>query len=472
MSFSRRGGHGPELPGFPRLLWDIWRAGREAPEEAASRRRALLLRLIGHARDRSPFYRQLYAALPEDISDLRILPPVSKRELSENFDAWATDRAVTRKTAEAFIADPSRIGQLYLGRYVAFSTSGTTGSPAVLLQDAGAMSVYLALLLARRLPTLVSSGTFGAFAGNLGRTATIIATGGHFASSVVDALVRAGHPRLYGRNRTFSLMEPIPALVAALNDFRPAVVGSYPTALAVLAEEQAAGRLRIYPSLVLSGAERLSPPLGKRIAASFRCPVRDTYAASEFMGIAFDCRHGRLHVNADRVILEPVDAGGAPVPPGHPSHTTLLTNLANLVQPLIRYDLGDSVTMLRGECPCGSRLPGIRPEGRRDEILRLELPDGASRPLLPLVLATVVEESTGVLKYQVLQVGPRRLLVRIAEAPGHDRPQVCGDVRRRLADYLASQGLASVSVELSEDRPRSDTAGGKLRQFFVERYGD
>jgi hypothetical protein len=29
-----------------------------------------------------------------------------------------------------------------------------------------------------------------------------------------------------------------------------------------------------------------------------------------------------------------------------------------------------------------------------------------------------------------------------------------------------------VSVELSEDRPRSDTAGGKLRQFFVERYGD
>ncbi len=467
-----RVGTGPEIPGWHALIRDLRRAGREGPEKAASRRRALLDRLVDHARSRSPFYRRLYASLPPGMTDLQALPAVSKHGLSENFDAWATDREVTRDSAEAFISDPSRIGQLYLGRYVAFSTSGTTGSPAVLLQDLGAMSVYLALLLARRLPTLISFGTFGAFAKNMGRTATIIATGGHFASSVVDALVRSRHPRLYGRNRTFSLMEPTPALVDALNDFRPAVVGSYPTALSVLAGEQAAGRLRIAPAVVLSGAERLSAPLAKRIAASFGCPVRDTYAASEFMGIAFDCRYGRLHVNADRVILEPVDADGAPVPPGRPSHTTLLTNLANLVQPLIRYDLGDSVTMIPGDCPCGSRLPGIRPEGRRDEILRVGLPDGTSRPLLPLVLATVVEEAKGVRKYQVLQEGAGRLLVRIDEAPGYDRPRVCGEVLQRLAAYLASQGLGSVSVDLSEDRPRSDTAGGKLRQFLVRRDGD
>jgi phenylacetate-coenzyme A ligase PaaK-like adenylate-forming protein len=471
MSSSRQEGPGLEVPGLYRLLREIRRAGKEGPPAAASRRKERLRRLVGYARDRSPFYRQLYAALPADIPDLRTLPPVSKRSLSANFDAWATDTAVTRETAEAFTADPSRIGQLYLGRYVAFSTSGTTGSPAVLLQDMGAMSVYLALLLARRLPTLISPGVFGPFAGNRGRTATIVATGGHFASSVVDALARSAYPRLYRRNRTFSLMEPIPGLVDALNGFRPAVLGSYPTALAVLAEEQAAGRLRIAPAIVLSGAERLSAPLAKRIAASFRCPVRDTYAASEFMGIAFDCRHGRLHVNADWVILEPVDAGGAPVPPGQPSHTVLLTNLANLVQPLIRYDLGDSVTMLPGECPCGSRLPGIRPEGRRDETLHLEAPGGGSRPLLPLVLATVVEEARGVMTYQVLQAGPRRLLVRIAEAPGHDRPEVCSEVLRRLAGYLASQGLASMSVDLSEERPHSETAGGKLRQFFVARDG-
>jgi phenylacetate-coenzyme A ligase PaaK-like adenylate-forming protein len=462
---------GREIPGFPWLLWDILRAGRDRPEGTVLRQQARLRRLIEYARSRSPYYRERYAALSRGVPALPALPPVAKSDLSANFDGWATDPAVTRKTAEAFVADPARIGHYYLDRYVAFSTSGTTGTPAVFLHDRGAMSVYQGLLLARRLPTLIAAGAFGPFLRNRARTATIIATGGHFASSVVEALVRSRHPRLAGRNRTFSLLAPLPALVRALNEFRPAVVGSYPTALAVLAGEQAAGRLRIAPTLLLSGAERLSTPLGKRISESFQCPVRDTYAASEFMGIAFDCRYGRLHVNADWLILEPVDAAGEPVAPGETSHTTLLTNLANHVQPLIRYDLGDSVTVFPAPCPCGSPLPAIRPEGRRDETLRIELADGASRPLIPLVLATIVEEAPGVLRYQVLQAGPRRLRLRLDEAPGHDRAPVCDDVLRRLRGYLSSQGLSSVEVDLSEERPGRDTAGGKMRQFFVEPGG-
>jgi phenylacetate-coenzyme A ligase PaaK-like adenylate-forming protein len=262
-------------------------------------------------------------------------------------------------------------------------------------------------------------------------------------------------------------MEPVPALVGKLNDFQPAVLGSYPTALAVLAEEQEAKRLRISPALVLSGAERLSLPLRERIASSFRCAVRDTYAASEFMGIAFDCRHGSLHVNADWVILEPVDAAGGPVAPGEASFTTLLTNLANLLQPLIRYDLGDSVTMVPGPCRCGSPLPVIRPEGRTDEILRFETHDGSSMPLLPLMLATVVEETPGLSRYQVIRSGPRAMKVRIEEAPGADREAVCADVLRRLGGLLSSRGLDSVSIRLSGERPQAEASGGKMRQFLA-----
>lgn len=57
-------------------------------------------------------------------------------------------------------------------------------------------------------------------------------------------------------------------------------------------------------------------------------------------------------MNADWVLLEPVDERHRPTPPGVPSHTVLLTNLANRVQPLIRYDLGDSVTLLDRPCQC------------------------------------------------------------------------------------------------------------------------
>jgi hypothetical protein len=82
-----------------------------------------------------------------------------------------------------------------------------------------------------------------------------------------------------------------------------------------------------------------------------------------------------------------------------------------------------------------------------------------------------VEEAPGVLRYQVLQAGPRLLRLRLEEAPGHDRARVCGDVLGRLRAYLSSQGLAAVEVVDSGERPRSDTAGGKIRQFFVDKGG-
>jgi len=452
---------------FPGLLRDILRAGRESPAETAQRQQARLCSLIDFARRRSPYYARRYSALPPDVGALETLPPVTKEELTAHFDAWSTDPSVTRESAEAFVADLSRIGRLYLGRYIAFSTSGTSGRPAVFLHDPAAAAVYLALTAARRIPSLIAPASLGSFLKGRARTATIVTTGGHFTSSVVDALARSRFPLLSGRNRTFSLMDPLPALVRSLNDFRPAVVGSYPTALSVLAGEQQAGRLRIRPALVLSGAELLSTALAERISVAFGCPVRDTYAASEFMGIAFDCRHGRLHVNADWAILEPVDAAFRPVPPGEASHTTLLTNLANRVQPLIRYDLGDSITVIPSPCPCGSRLPSIRVEGRHDEVLFPEDGDGVRRPQLPLVLATVVEKTEGLRAYQVIQSGSRHLRVRAETAPGYARAAVCGALLRALRDHLADQGLEGVSIEISDDPPLRDTPGGKLRQFLV-----
>ena len=140
---------GREIPGFPGLLWDILRVGRGRPADTALRQQARLRRLIEYARSRSPYYRERYAALPRGAHDLPALPTVAKSDLMANFDGWATDPAVTLDTAEAFIADPTRIGHLYLDRYVAFSTSGTTGTPAVFLHDRDAMSVYQGLLLAR-----------------------------------------------------------------------------------------------------------------------------------------------------------------------------------------------------------------------------------------------------------------------------------------------------------------------------------
>jgi phenylacetate-coenzyme A ligase PaaK-like adenylate-forming protein len=114
--------------------------------------------------------------------------------------------------------------------------------------------------------------------------------------------------------------------------------------------------------------------------------------------MAFSCPHGWLHLNSDWAVLEAVDENLRPTPRGEPSHTVLLTNLANRVQPIIRYDLGDSVLERPDSCPCGSPLPAIRVVGRRDDILRLIGADGRIVRIVPLAISGVVDETPGALR--------------------------------------------------------------------------
>ena len=456
-----------ERPHLVRAAWDVWRATRGDPLFIANLQKARIASLIAFAKSQSPFYRKRYMHLPDPAPNLQSLPPVTKQDLMENFEEWVTDPAVKQDEVERFVGDRTLIGTRYLGRYTVFATSGTTGRPAIFVHDRGAATVYLALAVVRRFLPLMSLHTLRAFLRMGCRTAAIVATGGHFTSSVIDGLARQRFPRLSGRNRTLSLLAPLPDLVRELNRFRPAILGSYPTAMTVFSDEQEAGTLRIAPALALTGAEWLSPGNRKKISSAFRCPVRDSYAASEFMGIAYDCVRGRLHLNADWLVLEPVDKWYRPVPPGQASHTTLLTNLANRVQPIVRYDLGDSITEIPGPCPCGSPLPLIQVEGRKDEILQFRSSSGKTVPLLPMVLSTVVEETPGLGSYQLLQTGPAHLSIRLEAAPGHDRARTGNGVAARLREFLSAQGL-EVVVYVTKERPVRDPAGGKLRQIFAE----
>ena len=88
-----------------------------------------------YAREHSRYYGEKYRNLPPAISDIRQLPPTSKPELMARFDEWVTDPQIHRSDVEAFVADKSLVGQAFLGRYLVFTTSGSTGIPAILIQD-------------------------------------------------------------------------------------------------------------------------------------------------------------------------------------------------------------------------------------------------------------------------------------------------------------------------------------------------
>jgi phenylacetate-CoA ligase len=223
----------------------------------------------------------------------------------------------------------------------------------------------------------------------------------------------------------------LPELVVALNAYQPVFLASYPTMLALLADERTAGRLRIDPVCLWSGGECLAPGARVEIERAFGCRVVNEYGASECMSIAFGCDAGWLHVNADWVMLEPVDEDYRPTPVGEPSRTVLLTNLANRVQPIIRYDLGDSVIVKPEPCTCGSPLPAIQVEGRHDDVIAMAARDGHVVRLLPLALTTIVEEAANIHRFQIVQTAPDRLMLRLDES---DDRCLVQNIRRAVPD--------------------------------------
>ena len=445
---------------------DLLRAQREGASGLARRQQARLVALVRYARARSRYYERVYRGLPADRVMLRGLPPVTKPELMASFGEWVTDPAVTRAGVEAFIADQARIGTPYLDRYFVSMTSGTTGLPGLFVHDRGACAVYRSF--SYRLDLAWLSGRQWLDMARLqGRWAAVVGTGAHFAGAGWMEFQR--HRNVWRRHhyRVISVQQPLAALVAGLNDFDPAVLTGYPSVLESLAAEQVAGRLRVRPVVVELAGESMDQDGRAHVAAGLGGALHDAYSASECLVMAFDCARGWLHVNSDWVILEPVDADYLPTPPGEPSHTVLLTNLVNRVQPIIRYDLGDTVVARPDPCPCGSPLPAIRVQGRRDDVLRLRAANGRTVSVPPLAIGSVLAQTPGVYRSQLVQTGPASVLLKLALKPGTHAGQVWDRARRNLTGYLAAQGLAGVEIISAAEPPETSATSGKFRQIIA-----
>jgi len=162
-----------------------------------------------------------------------------------------------------------------------------------------------------------------------------------------------------------------------------------------------------------------------------------------------------LAFNDDMCIIELVDADNRPVGPGVPSAKVLVTNLYNLAQPLIRYELSDSFVRQPGAPGTGHLL--ARVQGRADEVFHYQAGD-----LHPHVIRSVMVRSPEVADYQVRQT--RTGIEADVIAVGSASPDA---LCRRLAEALAHGGLSQpdVTVRIAGDLPRC-AGSGKRRRFI------
>jgi phenylacetate-coenzyme A ligase PaaK-like adenylate-forming protein len=431
---------------------------------AIAARQALRLRALLEAAARTRLYGPLLARQDAASWRLEELPIARKPELMSRFDDWVADPRLRLAEVRRFVSDPKRMGEAFLGRYAVWESSGSTGEPGIFVNDAATLAVYDALEALRRhsprpLLRLVDPLYLSE------RIAFVGALGGHFASAASMERLRRLNPLLAPRLRSLSFLQPVDALVAELDAFEPTILSTYPSAAVILAEERVAGRLRAAPREVWTGGETLTPSMRAFLHEAFRCPVSNDYGASEFLALACECPLGRLHANADWAILEAVDDAGRPVPDGQPGARCLLTNLANHVQPLLRYDLGDRIRIHARPCACGSPFPVIDVEGRSDDTLRLGSGAGTVR-LSPLAVSTVLEDDAGLFDFQLVQQGPQRLeLTTRLRGPAARQSLQRG--RAALLAFIAEQGAHGVSIRCRSGEPIRQRESGKIQRVMV-----
>lgn len=454
---------------FLSIARDARRITRGAPELLAARQRERLNELVAFARANSRFYAEKYRRLPETIADARQLPPVTKVELMEHFDEVITDPAVRKADVQKHIADLGKLGKPFLGKYMAWTTSGTTGTPGIFLEDKNWDTVISAVNVLRIGGEWYNWDVIKGMMKAGGNSASVFAGNGHFFGVTMLERQRQSNRSRAKRIQLIPVTLPIGEIVQRLNDLQPAMFAGYASALGLLAQEQLAGRLNIHPSIVISSAEPLSDENRALIHQAFGIPPRNNYGCSEGGVMGYECKQGHMHLNADWILFEPVDSAHQPISAGQFSDRTLITNLANRVMPIIRYELGDRVSLSPAPCPCGITLPVVNVEGRTDEVLRFAAPDGRIVPVLPLALWSVIKETPGVLRFQAIQTGPDTLKIRLeAKNAADDAPtweRVCANARA----YFASQGLGHLEITRAPEAPMRDPKSGKFRNIWAEK---
>jgi len=369
--------------------------------------------------ERSAFYRRSHRGL--ENAPLERLPSVTKRQLMESFDELVTDPRVRLRDVESHLGAP-RGKDLFLGEYRIEKTSGTSGHPGIFLANRREWTTVIA--------SFARAQEWAGIRASLARR-TRLAVVSSLSPWHQSAIVGQSVDSPFVPVRRWDAGQPIERIVAGLNAWRPENLIAYASMARVLADEQTGGRLRIRPRAILCASEVLTPETRMRIERAWGLAPFNVYAATESATLASECPRHRLHLFEDLVITESVDDRNRPVPAGTTGAKILITVLFARTQPLIRYEMSDSIALAAEPCGCGLPFATVAAiDGRTEDTLVLPGVGGATVRVHPNVFHRVLER-VAVTEWQVVQ-----------------EPD---SIRVLLAGPVGSSGDAAVAAELGRE---------------------
>lgn len=290
-------------------------------------------KLVRYANANSPYYAKVIkengicidTAIPENF------PVLTKSMAMEHFDDIVTDRRITKKAIEEFVISSSDPRELFLNKYTALVTSGSSGeegyfvshlrdtirglssiSPAKISTKFSLLINYILWSFRKRKKPAV------AFYGNIS---------GHYAG--YDSAIK--WPKLLFNAKGFEINEAVSKTVDSMNKFQPNILCGYTTMLKILAEEKLNNKLNISPQVIIATAET--------VTKEDLVYLNTVFPSSHVMSLYASSEHGNMgRSNRDKETMTLFDS--KLIFEFFEDHT-LVTNLCNYTMPLIRYKMSD-----------------------------------------------------------------------------------------------------------------------------------
>ena len=405
----------------------------QPPEQIREKQFQNLRALLAHAEARVPYYRALFRRLGMRSADVRTwrdfmaIPILTKDIIREN------QRELVREDVP-------------LERLLPHFSGGSTGVPLKFFRSAEYMAAS-------------DAGTYRNLQQCGWRPGEMIAFfwGGNdklYAMSRLEFELRQFARRQYQFDPFFSGEKDMEKWARVFARVRPRVILGYASTIARFAlflesRGQTIGGVKG----VFTTAEKIYQPQREAIERAFECKVFDSYGSSEVQNIAAECPQGRMHINADFVVVEEDKAeGDGPRP-------FLLTSLQNFSMPFIRYRNEDCGYLSSETCSCRNHFPLMRLEIARtsDNFL---LPGG--RVVHGEFFTHLMYGSDGIANFQFHQTAPDQIVLSIVPGPGdvNKRDEKIRDSIRQI-QALSSGHAIDIEVRQVESIPLS--AAGKHR---------
>ncbi|MCA4782189.1 phenylacetate--CoA ligase family protein [Empedobacter stercoris] len=342
-------------------------------------------KLIAFAIEHSPYYKETLGKIPNvtDINNIRQLPIVNKETLRTNI------QDIVAKTEEKLTKS---------------KTGGTTGKSLEVQNFHRNNQERFAFLDDFRSRFGYELGKKTAwFSGKSLLTDRDIKANRFWKTDFVH------HVRYYS---TFHMKEEyLKFYVEDLIKYAPEYLVGFPSTMFEIAKYGIRNKYD-FPSntikAVFPTAETITEESRKTIETFFKTKLYNQYASSEGAPFIFECENGNLHLELQSGVFEVLDENDQPTNTGR----LVVTSFTNEGTPLIRYDIGDSITLEDESktCTCGNHNPIVKEIlGRIDDYIYS--PENGKINLGNI--SNTLKDTKGIVRFQVIQDSLDSLIILV-----------------------------------------------------------